>query len=364
MLATVAGKKNEPVQYELKLIKEFVNGPGTDDIEYTRYGITSLAMLKDGLGSIIALTGPEAQTIAQIGYDAWGEFMWSGEDEGAPCTVDQLGSYLEKIQNTRNFGSTAHNGWNFGRHFASELSPHLYTGRRFSDFTGQYWHRNRYYSPALGRFTTKDPIGFNGGMNLYRYADNNPIIYTDPMGLSACYKDLVVRVLNYYDSAPFSYGKAILNTGFNFFKTIQDGPKIMVYDFNKPGQKDKLGTVGTWPWTERTKEVFENFSLPSNSDEFIANIVIAETNWGNEFGNTAGQTDRTGKNQALVSGKYYAHLDPIKLGWTVTHETGHILIGLAENSYSVGSALMTPGSWDSTEFIEENQQKILDALAK
>lgn len=51
--------------------------------------------------------------------------------------------------------------------------------------TGEYFNRNRYYSPALGRFTQKDPIGFNGGMNLYRYSDNNPVLFTDPMGLAS-----------------------------------------------------------------------------------------------------------------------------------------------------------------------------------
>jgi RHS repeat-associated protein len=44
------------------------------------------------------------------------------------------------------------------------------------------FNRNRYYSPALGRFVSKDPIGFNGDINLYRYAANNPLIYTDPTG--------------------------------------------------------------------------------------------------------------------------------------------------------------------------------------
>ncbi len=36
---------------------------------------------------------------------------------------------------------------------------------------------------SVGAFTSKDPIGFNGGMNLYRYADNNPVLFIDTWGL-------------------------------------------------------------------------------------------------------------------------------------------------------------------------------------
>ncbi len=46
------------------------------------------------------------------------------------------------------------------------------------------FNRNRYYSPALGRFFSKDPVGFFGGDNLWRYADNNPVLFTDPFGLA------------------------------------------------------------------------------------------------------------------------------------------------------------------------------------
>ncbi|MEW6713024.1 MAG: RHS repeat-associated core domain-containing protein, partial [Candidatus Riflebacteria bacterium] len=114
-----------------------------------------------------------------------GNFRWHGKDcENSPCTDDDFDEYLDRLEGIRSFGHGNHNGWAFGRHFGSRLTPYLYTGRRYSEITNQTWHRNRYYSPALGRFSSKDPIGFNGGNNLYRYADNNPMRYVDPLGLT------------------------------------------------------------------------------------------------------------------------------------------------------------------------------------
>jgi len=43
--------------------------------------------------------------------------------------------------------------------------------------------RARYFNPYLMRFLNQDPIGFDGGMNWYAYADGNPINYIDPTGL-------------------------------------------------------------------------------------------------------------------------------------------------------------------------------------
>lgn len=50
---------------------------------------------------------------------------------------------------------------------------------------GLLFMRARYYDPDVGRFITKDPIGFTGGVNLYGYAGNNPYTYIDPVGLCA-----------------------------------------------------------------------------------------------------------------------------------------------------------------------------------
>jgi RHS repeat-associated protein len=53
------------------------------------------------------------------------------------------------------------------------------------DATSQYYRRNRYYDAGTGRFTQEDPIGLAGGINLYGYANGDPIKYGDPYGLSA-----------------------------------------------------------------------------------------------------------------------------------------------------------------------------------
>ena len=47
----------------------------------------------------------------------------------------------------------------------------------------------RFYDPSVSRFLTRDPIGSAGGMNLYRYADNNPVNFMDPLGLDPGYWD-------------------------------------------------------------------------------------------------------------------------------------------------------------------------------
>ncbi|PNK92128.1 hypothetical protein CEQ31_021905 [Serratia odorifera] len=39
------------------------------------------------------------------------------------------------------------------------------------------------HEPEVGRFTTQDPIGLQGGLNLYQYAPN-PLGWIDPLGLS------------------------------------------------------------------------------------------------------------------------------------------------------------------------------------
>ena len=42
---------------------------------------------------------------------------------------------------------------------------------------------NRFYDPDTGRYVSADPLGLDGGINLYAYVLGNPVNYSDQDGL-------------------------------------------------------------------------------------------------------------------------------------------------------------------------------------
>jgi RHS repeat-associated protein len=127
---------------------------GTDSIFMRTDSGGASSFLTDGLGSTIALTDSSGVAQTQYSFDPFG---------GATTT-----------------GTASSNSFKF-------------TGRE-DDGTGLLFYRARYYSPALQRFISEDPIEFNGGdTNLYAYVANSPTGFTDPSGTSLLSR-VIIRI--------------------------------------------------------------------------------------------------------------------------------------------------------------------------
>jgi RHS repeat-associated protein len=148
-------------------------------------GSTTTSFLYDGINLVQELSGstPTANLLTGLGVDD--TFTRTDASGTSTLLIDALGSALAladasgtvQTQYTFDpFGETTASG-------ATSSNALQFTGRE-NDGTGLYDLRARYYSPQAARFLSEDLVGRDTGANLYAYGNNDPISFSDPLGLS------------------------------------------------------------------------------------------------------------------------------------------------------------------------------------
>ena len=125
---------------------------GVDGVAGFRYNGVTYLYRKNIQGDITHIYTEDGQQVAHYAYDAFGNVKELQENSAI-----------------------------------SQLNPFRYRGDYYDTETGLYYLISRYYDPETGRFISADSIEYLdpetlGGLNLYAYCGNNPVMYVDPTG--------------------------------------------------------------------------------------------------------------------------------------------------------------------------------------
>lgn len=132
--------------------------------------ITQLRLLADGFG---------AELGASIALEIQGDVFVPIHDQRGSirCLINANTGNLAALYRYDAFGSITHQSGEL-----ADICPWQFSGKRYDPETKCIYFGKRYYNPSIGRWTTLDPLGFEGGINGYCYVNNRPFCLLDIYG--------------------------------------------------------------------------------------------------------------------------------------------------------------------------------------
>jgi RHS repeat-associated protein len=217
-----------------------------------------------------------------------------------------------------------------------------YTGREIDPDTSLYYYRARYYDPAIGRFLSEDPIGFDSGdVNFYAYVNNNPVNANDPSG------KILLNAAGAAAGAVYGGIAGSISGTIVGLNTL--GPNARFQDYLLAGSVGFATGAVTGAATGAVAGAFLNPALAASAPVQVASGVV-----GGVFSNIGTTTTQQAiKNQPIAP---LANLD--------LSASGSILTSAIGGAAAVGTLRLGTGLVNSTTSLFGGQQFATTALTE
>jgi RHS repeat-associated protein len=161
-------------------------------------------------------------------------------------TVDGFGTLTNREEYTP-YGETSFGSYTRKRY--------RFTGRERDEESGLAYHCARYYAPWRCRWSSTDPIGPGGGMNVYAYCNNSPIMARDLAGTSpedGPPKGIIGRTLGWFKGRAkeiLTGGRLATGEADDIAEAVEDAAREITNKPKPPAQggssKPKTGAQGS-----------------------------------------------------------------------------------------------------------------------
>jgi RHS repeat-associated protein len=95
----------------------------------------------------------------------------------------------------------------------ADIFRYRFSTKYYDCETGLYYYGYRFYAPEFMRWINRDPIEEDGGLNLYGYVANNPIIYIDPFGNVLTWNQAILSGLKFAGGATMTWVGLVVAVG-------------------------------------------------------------------------------------------------------------------------------------------------------